>query len=396
MRIVISISRIYYKLTLLLIFLAMDLFIGRFVLWYDDVSKLLACAFCLIGCVWEINCEQTKKNLFIAFIILITMTFFSLLNGMPISTTIGIWLRFFTILGFVLWAVNQGYDVLRDAFDFLFLFTVISLVFFLLFDYGLSNVNYTVETYYGLHNDVHTARNYMGIYYRTDDQITRVLYGIKMLTANGLWNEPGAYVIFPSFALFYALFLGKGIRTYKIVILSLAIITAQSTMGILILIVMIAIKGFEVFKNLVIRIVASIVLMATSYILIRRLIQEKMTTTNWFSRINNFQRMIDAIKQSPIIGSGQKYDIWSGLFNYFVNYGLIIGSLVVGIIIIRGVLKNSLNTSKFGVIAFVVWWLLCMINEPYGYNNLLFIIYSILIIGTDVLNTREYEDCIIG
>lgn len=386
MKIKIDLTRSYAILTLFVLFVASDTIYVKIYPDFDDILKLVALMFSIYPFLIMIKRKNGRFILLLLLACLGVMSFWSIVNTMPIKSTFGIWIRFCGIFYFIYWCKYRSLNYLDYVFEIIICLSVVCLIFWFFFEVGISGVE---GNYIFIPGKSVPYISYSGIYYRWGQQFIRTVLGIKVHSTNGIWSEPGAYQIFPNFALFYGLFVKENVAKYKLVILTMAVFSSASAMGVIILIILWSLKLINSIKYKLFVIIPCGI---GVYSLLVNLILEKQQTTNWDDRILNLNESIGKVLSSPFWGTGMSSEIWSGIFNYFINYG-ILGVMPIFVVLI-GIRNRVFGKMSYTYAAFCVWWLLSMLNEALGYNNLIFIVYAACLVERNCINKRfkvKYE-----
>lgn len=379
----INIFNIYAIITIGALLIASDtIYAIRIYVELDDILKL----FSLILTLLPVGFFMVKRNenYFNRYtggsvVIFLLMLIWSVVNTMPIKSTIGIWIRFFGILCFAIWCNRRDINYLYYTYKIIIGISVLCLLFWIFFDMkflGIDGVECFLET------SKEPFYSYLGIYYKWGKQFQRKILGLNVYSTNGIWSEPGAYQMFPTFALLYGLFVNKNTKKYELFILSLAVISSVSGMGLLILVLLWGIKIISIVMSKVRhKLIFVLTVGAGIFGVLVMLVYEKMQTTNWGSRMGNMLEMIEKVCVSPFWGIGMSKDIWSGLFNYFINYGIL--GIIPFFCILYGIRNQFWGKNVYAYAGLGVWWFLSLLNEPLGYNSVIYILYAACLLCKD-------------
>lgn len=367
-----SFTIFYAYLMVLWIMLSSEAIYAHVYSWWDNTFKILVVLFGIGSIVW-LKADQVKKMI-VYFIMLSIVMLLWTIGGATVKHVVTILAKLAPIICFCSAMKNKNVDLIKVVYATVYYLVAISLVFFILFDLNLLGV---VPTRYIWELDngyQYIYTNYLGIYFRWHR--TRSVLGMNMISANGVWHEPGAYQIYANLGLFFSLFMYSSEKNskWKAAIFTLAVISSTSTMGLLLMAILYFIhfaRKISIWK-LIVMIIAGCLVTIFSVILLT----EKMGTANWVDRIGNWAKGFSYILKSPIFG----YDIgnaplYSGFLSYFVLFG-ILGFYPISVFF-NGVWKrNVFGERSIDKVAISAWYILSMMNENYAYFSVMFLIYG--------------------
>lgn len=377
-------SKIYTYVCVILCLFASDTIYVKMYPQADNILKMVAVIPAILPMIfWHKLLNNIHTVLIIYFFGL--MVVISLINGMPIESVVGIFIRFFSLYCMVLWNDSLGIDLLNVFYNVLFVILTACVICYFLFDVGLLGI---MPVRLIINDSLYYS--YRGYYFHWgDQQIRSVLSGIYIPSSNGVWTEPGAYQLFSNFALFYALYIKENTKKIELIILNTSVISSVSGMGLIVLVFLWGLKIISKTKHKYVAVIPIIMGVAFG---VNQLLIEKSKTTNWISRVENVESMLKKVSVSWLTGAGMGKDIWSGFINYFINFG-ILGSVPI-ICMLRGVKNNFLgNKDQCTYMAFILWWVLGMLDEPLGYTNLILVLYATSIVSQKkFILKRSYQN----
>lgn len=380
----------YAYLMVLWIMLSSEAIYAHVYPWWDNTFKILVVLFGIGSIAW-LRVEQAKK-LIVYFTMLSIILLLWTIGGATVVHVLTILAKLVPIIFFCCAMKNKNVDLIRIVYSTIYYLVVLSLIFFILFDLNLLGIAPTRYIWELDNGYQYIYTNYLGIYFRWHR--TRSVLGINMISANGIWHEPGAYQIYANLGLFFALFTYSSEKKSKCkaVVFTLAVISSTSTMGLLLMAVLYFIhfgKKISIWKIIVIIIAGCLVTFFSVFLL-----AEKMGTANWLDRTGNWAKGFSYILKSPIFG----YDIgnaplYSGFLSYFVLFG-ILGCYPV-FVFLKGVWKrNVFGQRSIDKIAISAWYILSMMNENYAYFSVIFLIYGICTFFVGNGNSTRPHDCL--
>ncbi len=285
-------------------------------------------------------------------------------------------LRILAALVFAGGCLRLRYDFYYDMSSMIYYIAVLGLICYLLFEINPFGI-LPHYSYITIPNGDHTAitryLNYCNIYYRWDTR-TISFFGLKLVRENGFFREVGVYVIFLNFALIYFLFNDWKQNKKKIIVLVISILLAQSTMGLLIMIIVFSFKLLSNDYKLTFVLIPFVLILAyIFYVVATDKFEGGMKVAG---RYRNLKYAMSIIIDNPIAGVGchRKYLSWYGLLNYFIFFG--IAGVFPIYIIVNGLIKNK-NGLCFSI-AFFMWYFLSLMNETAGYNLFFISLYSMI------------------
>ena len=298
--------------------------------------------------------------------------------------------RIGSTLIFALGCIQLKRDFYRDISSLIYYIAVFGIICYLIFEinpFGLTPSMSLVHVSSGDHRVLTKYINFFNIYYRWDTRIHRIL-GLRLVRENAFFREVGVYAIFLNFALIYYLFLDNKINKKRIVVLSVSILLAQSTMGLLVMIIAFAFKFIN--SNYKLMIIAMPLVIVLGYVFFVIVADKFEGGVKIASRYHNLMNAISLIISSPIFGAGchRKYLSWFGLMNYFVFFG--IAGLYPVYVVVKGLIRSKKGLGFF--IAFFSWYFLSLMNETAGYNLFFLSIYPLMSFSGMIYKEKQNDN----
>ncbi|MDK0618373.1 hypothetical protein QTH51_10110 [Clostridium perfringens] len=338
-----------------------------------------------------------KKCIKFNFFVLPTIIIISLIinNGIKIDLFSFI-VRFYCILSDIHYIINKKIDFFEIFNKIVYFFAVTSLIFY--FTIMFLNLPHQSYIYNGIEH-----RNYFYLF--STNQYIDIL-GYRLIRNNSIFWEPGMFQIYLNISLFYQLFFRGKINIKYTLIFILALITTTSTMGIIILIIMIITKVLlSKFKNKYLNLLKMypiIILVFISMYMLIFLIRYKEISSvmSYNTRIMDFEIGFKLFLMKPIYGWGYlNYEIYNFYANTNVgnSNGLISLAFQMGII---GVLVyillcfwlfkylNMKYKNKIYAINFILLLSILNIAQPIIYSNLVMMFLSVGLI-INIIKTRS-------
>lgn len=368
-----DIKILYAYIMVVLIMLSSEAIYEHVYPWWGNTLKLLVVGFALPS--FLMIKRKRLVNLVAGSMMLLVVLLIWTVGGSSIPMVLRILLKLIPVLLFVGAMEEQNIDLLKIVYNALFFLICISLIFFVLFDLGIAGVEPSRYIWELNNGYQYIYTDYLGIYYRWHR--TRSVLGFDMISANGLWHEPGAYQIYANLGLFMSLFMYDKKIKIRPIIFILAVISSTSTMGLLIMVLLIVLKTLRKINPIKLALIEVAGIVGGLFIV--NLLGEKMTTSNWFSRTSNLLDGLFYFLKSPVFG----YDVgstplYSGLLAYLTIFGSL--GLLPLYVLVKGVIKkHSFGFDTVAKMAFLVWYVLSMLDENYAFYNLMFLIYGICI-----------------
>ena len=343
--------------------------------WWDNSIKI--CLVILsIPCLLSLPSSLRNKTLIYVFFLYVVLIFWTLVKGSSFNMPTTIMLKLLPVLVFVQFMDYRQIDLLRITYNVLIILISLSLSFYVLFDLELLHV--TPSQYIWELDDgyQYIYTDYLGIYYRWHRN--RSVLGYDLISGNGLWHEPGAYQIYANLGLYLSLFVyddskKNNFKFLKTLLFIAAVISSTSTMGLLLLAILLLIKFLKEdypFKPLLLFII--IIQVVSSALL---LLSEKMVTGSYIERNANTSGGLSYFISSPIWGNDIGGEpLYSGILSYIVIWGVL--GFIPFFILYKGVKENALGIDIYAHIALIAWYILCMLDENYAYYPLMFLIYG--------------------
>lgn len=385
--------KIYCYIILFMMFYTSDS-VYTYVFWNLDHLLEIVTDFFMLILVFRLPKKRVKELIIFAFIAGSIMFLINFINGIfnqELLYLSGLVLRISSVAVFVAWVVEERIPVLSYAANLIVMIASFFLVCFVCFDLNILGVSSEVAeiSYEVAHESSKTMalECYAGFYYKWDS--ARPLFGYLIPSVNGFWREPGVTQIFYNFALAFYWFVDtERKKVISSVILIISVILAMSTMGLLILIGLVALK--ILVKNKYVKWLLPIIAVGAALVGIPVFLQRypNVTASN---RWVNLVTAIDRWKSSPIFGLGYSRDnvSWYGLINYFINWG-ILGVCPV-LVVLRGLKQNIIVKNLYGKLAFAGWWAASLLNEAAGYNMFFLMLYFLIIFSMPCLRVIERD-----
>ena len=255
-------------------------------------------------------------------------------------------------------------------------FAVVSLVFWLLgTNLGILKPTNEISVRWASGRTlVNTYKSYFGLYFEWQ-KID--ISGIVVYRNCSVFSEAPMYAIVLVIALLCELFIRQKLDRTKIIILSLAIFSTLTTMGILCMLIAFFFKYYESaihgkkinWKTFLLPAVVLVVILVSLY-----LIQQKQETSSWINRVNSWAASWRVFMSNPLSGDGYlntsrvvalTTDIYGNTSGTSNSFALILaqGGLMLGYIyfypiiksIIKSLRKKQFNISYFGIIFFIIF-----------------------------------------
>lgn len=377
MKIKLGIGKKYYTLFFVVTMLSGHSIYANVYPWWNDFFALLMFMLTIPLFISRKNILFSAKDIFVV-LCLAFLLIWSCFCVVGLVSAVRIELKFIIIYYFIKHCEENMGDLFSAIFNALFLLIVISLVFYILFDLNLFGCfKYSVYVHRRSVGTTLYYKNYYGIHFKWTDY--RKLLGLNIMSSNGLWHEPGAYQIYINLSLVLLLFYLPQIRVYQVVILVIANVSAGSTMGIIVCVILLLLKYFD--RMNMNRVVMGAIVVLSVMCLIGLVIGEKSRTGNWVSRTNNLRLCVSLLGNCGFLGTDvSNYPIFSGIFNYFFDWG-VVGLLPIGIFL-HGFFDQKLGKGVFAKMAMATWFFSTLIIEEYSYANIVYIVLAICLIGS--------------
>lgn len=265
----------------------------------------------------------------------------------------------------MIWSYERKYNIWQIFSNIVFYIALIYLICYLVFDIGPLNKFGEIKSIYIQSQDRYSMYHvFGGFYYRWDMFKRTALGSLYTYRVNGFFRECGVYQIYLNFALIIELFTREKINKLKILILSLSVLTAGSTMGYLVYAFIVSAKLFSqkmARKTLVVPIIG--VLLVLSY----RILMFKFDSGAADNRIFNVNNATTLVRMFWPVGQGYSASNISyyGILNYLIHFGIF--GLFPLFVVFRTTL-NKYNDNFWMGIAFLGWWIGSVANEACGYN----------------------------
>lgn len=110
---------------------------------------------------------------------------------------------------------------------------------------------------------------------------------------------------------------------------------------------------------------------------------------SYLNRTSELSLILDVLFKNPVLGNAViKQNGSNGLIRFLWSYGyLAVGAVCfIGFCIVKNRNRISLTQQK---LAFAIWWLLVLINEPIEYFNFTFLIVAFVIIDTSAAKRKN-------
>lgn len=300
---------------------------------------------------------------------------FLILGGFEFRPLLGTATRFFLAYG-VIKLVDR--DFLKHYVNIVYFFAFLSLIFYFLF--FVPNISEVIIHFAKDIKPLFEIKENYDVDWRPDIIIFNYHgYELSPKRNSGPFWEPGAFAIFLNLALFFNLVTKNRLISFKNLILILAIITAYSTTGILVLFLILTWYFYQTKIALLLRILVltpTILLFLNLYFEVDFLgqkVQENIenapTTTS--SRFGSALADWILFQKNPVLGYGRNleakyglsfFDISvmhrnNGLTSFFVTWGIILGLLYFSLyyISLRNVTRFYRRNERFiPLVAFLI------------------------------------------
>ncbi len=326
---------------------------------FNGLAKIFTNIFLCIGLLGLGKRDFYKIILF--FTGGVGLAFLTYLAGGSIKVYCTTSLRILGVFVFYLYCQKKRINLLKELASLFFFITIFYLIMWLLFDIGPF-----VDTGKSIIIDDLKFTNYFNIYYRWHD--LRKVFGMQFNSCNGPFLEPGLYMIWINYALIFELFFRKKTNYIKAIILGIAVVSTTSTMGAILLCLILGIYFLYRSKNYM-RVVESLPVSAgVCGILISIWIERKRSRIESLTgRLGDMYILIEGILEHPILGNGiGNLDTTNSFFLYIYDFGLL------GLGLVTGWFFNIMKAKTDIMVkcAVIVWTILSLCNEPIGTYNL--------------------------
>lgn len=377
----INFRKIYCYVILFMMFYTSDS-IYTYVFWNLDHLLEIATDLFMLLLIFCLPRKKIKEAIIFIFIVGTVMLLINFINGIfnrELFYLAGLILRIFSVSIFVAWVVEEKIPILSYAAQLIVVIAGFFLVCFICFDLRLLGISSKdVEISYDVAHEnlnVMTLKCYAGFYYKYASE--RPLFGHLIPSVSGFWREPGVTQIFYNFALVFYWFIDiDEKKVISSIILFISVILAMSTMGLLVLIGLVALK--ILMKNKYAMRLLPVIVVGMAVIGIPVFL-ERYPNVMVSSRWNNLTIAIARWKSSPILGLGYSRDnvSWYGLINYFINWGLL--GVCPILLVFCGLKQNIITKDLCGKLAFFGWWVASLLNEAAGYTMFFIMIYFLIV-----------------
>ncbi len=385
--------KLYCYVILFMMFYTSDS-IYTYVYWNLDHLLEIMTDFFMLVLIFRLPKKRVKEIVTFVFVVGFVMFLINLINGVfnqELFYLSGLVLRISSVAVFVAWVVEEQIPVLSYAANLIVVIASFFLVCFVCFDLNILGISSEVaEISYEVAREsskTMALECYAGFYYKWDS--ARPLFGYQIPSVNGFWREPGVTQIFYNFALFFYWFIeSERKKVITSIILFVSVILAMSTMGLLILIGLVALK--ILMRNKYAKWLLPMIVIGVAMIGIPVFLQ-RYPNVAVSNRWVNLVTAIDRWKLSPIFGLGYSRDnvSWYGLINYFINWGLL-GACPI-LVIVWGLKQNIITKDIYGKIACLGWWAASLLNEAAGYNMFFLMLYFLIVFNTPNLFSLKSE-----
>lgn len=309
------------------------------------------------------KCSLKKTMLFIAVYELYTIIFFLFNNVVSKGNYIALFILILPMLLFIFTCSDQkmniGKNIFRNYCNIMVLIAAVSLFFY--FIGSLTNI---ISPLNSVKAQWSIERTYYNFYYFFFETQYYKIFGFEFARNTGIFPESPIYVLhlitaFSSFAYIY-----KDKYIFKYIILSVAIVTTFSTIGIGLLgLIMIEHILHYLFKqNKLKLLIPACIIILFMLIIICFFFIQRTKTSSFFMRVDDYMASLKAWTNHPIIGNG--YDNKEAIVKYMMSNRVDNG------------LSNSFFTllSDGGIYLFSLYFMPtilsikdCIKSEDYGY-----------------------------
>lgn len=335
-----------------------------------------------------------KSLLLIPVIVSVVFTVLSLFSGTDTFSTFLIFLRF-TLIFFCVSLINtRNINLFQIIFQCLYCLMVFYFCCYIIFDVLFPNFGLSYIRDYLVNADgVATYRlfeNHFNVYIRWATNLQ--VGGITIKRMTGFCWEAGQYQIYLNFILMYLLFFDKNIRrkNFKVAFVIINIILCASSMGALIAVTLITIK-LVLQKNKLLRYICFIPLLAMGVFAVIGIVNEK-STNNFYSfshRTSELGLISNILFRNNIFGEENiKMNASNGLIRFLWAYGYVAIIAVIFIAVFLWKNKNRIKLKR-QKIAFSLWLMMSLINEPIEYFNFTLLIISFIFVDAIEPNRDE-------
>lgn len=179
----INLFSIYAFITICALMIASDtIYATRIYVELDDILKIFSLILTLLPVAFAmLKRKENYLNRYTAgsIAVFLFMLIWSVVNTMPVKSTIGIWIRFFGILCFAIWCNRRNINYLYYTYKIIVGISVLCLLFWIFFDMNLLGIE-GMECYFGSSNA--PFYSYLGIYYKWGNQFQRKILGLNVWT----------------------------------------------------------------------------------------------------------------------------------------------------------------------------------------------------------------------
>lgn len=335
-----------------------------------------------------------KSLLFIASAVVGLFTAVTVVTTVDTFSTVLLGLRFLMILMCVFVFLKRNQDILTIIYQVLFFLMIFYFCCYVIFDLlapglGLTTIREPIVNRDGISTFV-VYECHFGFYYRWATSAS--FLGIKIKRFSGFCWEPGMYQIYLNYILMYLLFFDKAQkRNWKRIGFTLLnVVLCTSSMGYLVAVFMLMI-ALMLQKNKVLRVVCFIPLSIIGFMAIRNIIVTKNIEAvySFSNRTSELSLISDVLFRNSILGEAVSSQISSnGLIRFLWSYGYLAVAVCVYIGICIGT-NNSRMCMMRQKMAFTIWLVLSLVNEPIEFFSFTFLIIAFLIAESPKLAGRK-------
>ena len=323
-----------------------------------------------------INRQYVKLYTLIGFAMIMCSILCILGGSVTTMEFLKIWVRFFPILFIVTFYETRGYDTFYIIYKVILFLIILSLLFYVCFDLGVLQIQPNIIRVPMENGEYKFYREYLKIYYRWHN--TRKVLGYNLVSANGIWHEPGAYQIYINLGLYYELNMREKASIKRILIFVVACISSTSTAGLILTILLLFCYFIKKSQPYIVFVFGCFIgLLCMSIILL--LLQEKALTMNWLFRVSNILESLKLLSEIHLFGADyNNMKIWCGLLAYFIQFGIF--GFIPYYLIFKSIICSTFTDEFWAKVSFFLWWFISLLDENYSLHNIIFYIYAFLIV----------------
>ncbi|MFQ6958151.1 hypothetical protein [Clostridium sp. D5] len=318
------------------------------------------------------------------------MTAVRLFSGMALFNSIMVSARFVATFMIVSVLIDWEVDILHLLCEVIFFLAAIMLISYIVFDLIAPNAG--LVAYYDDIVRADGTKSYAlyhihyGFYARW--ATTAPLFGWSFPRFSGFCWEPGQYMIYLNYTLFYLLFMEKKLKISRLVIVGISLFLTCSATGWIIAVLLVFLWNLNRRKSIG-KYIMFVVCLLGGAAGIALIIMEKAETSiaSFEGRTGDLKLIGDLLLRNSLFGTTETVrDMTNSFIRVMWYYGYI-GVILLVILCLLYYKNKCLFPNRTIKIAFAVWLILSLVNEPLEVANITSFIISLIILTTEIQKT---------